>query len=101
MKRQKKDEDEIPDDGESISWQTSFDPDDVLPQFSFAGITRDYSREELEKDIMELRLRAHLAPWIVQALRRGIAVHHAGMNKSYRGLIERYGYLILYETYYI
>lgn len=29
-------------------------------------------------------------PWAFDALYRGIAVHHAGMNKHDRTLIERY-----------
>jgi hypothetical protein len=35
------------------SWEASFDPDDPLPEFSFAG-TSKYSREELDDDVMEL-----------------------------------------------
>ena len=26
--------------------------------------------------------------WAIEAIRRGIAVHHSGMNKGYRNLVE-------------
>jgi hypothetical protein len=74
---------EMPDS----SWESSFDPDDPQVQFSFAGVGK-YSLQELEDEVQELARWSGVADWILQALRRGIAIHHAGMNKAYRSLIE-------------
>jgi len=84
-KKQKKDPDEpsIKD----ISWESSFNPDDPSPQFSFAGGRNLYSRENMEEDVRGI-LR-WVPRWAIAALRRGVAVHHAGMNKGYRTLVER------------
>ncbi|KZP15484.1 P-loop containing nucleoside triphosphate hydrolase protein [Athelia psychrophila] len=67
------------------SWDSSFDPKDPSPQFSF---TNAYSKTDLDADIAHLPWRTNIQPWALQCLRRGIAVHHAGMNKHYRGLVE-------------
>jgi ATP-dependent RNA helicase DDX60 len=71
------------------SWEKSFNPDDPSPQFSFAGTHTSYSKTELDEDIANLAW-ASIQPWAVACLRRGIAVHHAGMNKRYRSLVERW-----------
>ena len=71
------------------SWESSFNPEDPSPEFSFAGIHSTYSRTELESDIQELSRWTTAPSWAIDALSRGIAVHHAGMNKRYRSLIER------------
>lgn len=73
---------------ETTEWQASFDPDEPLPAFSFAG-TRAYSIRMLETDIKDLKWTS-TPTWAIQCLRRGIAVHHAGMNKRYRSIVERY-----------
>ncbi len=83
-KRKKVDFDQ--DHSSEPSWQSSFNPDDPSPEFSFVGRRSPYSRSDLEKGIKDLRWTPQ---WAVHALRRGIAVHHAGMNKSYRSLVER------------
>jgi ATP-dependent RNA helicase DDX60 len=75
---------ELPD----ASWEASFQPEDPLPQFSFAGPGK-YSRDELDADIKDLRRWSGVKDWILDALRRGIGIHHAGMNKAYRSLVER------------
>lgn len=77
-------------EAESVSWESSFNPDDPSPQFSFAGERTGYSKAELDQDISDLRRWSKTPDWIVEALRRGIAIHHSGMNKAYRSLIERY-----------
>jgi hypothetical protein len=71
------------------SWEASFDPDDPQMQFSFAGMGK-YSLQELEDEIQDLARWSGVSEWILSALRRGIAIHHAGMNKAYRSLIEAY-----------
>jgi superfamily II RNA helicase len=77
-----------PSDLPDMSWEASFQPDDPQPQFSFAGLGK-YSRDELDEDIEELRRWSGVADWILDALSRGIGIHHAGMNKAYRSLVER------------
>ncbi|TPX54735.1 hypothetical protein PhCBS80983_g05800 [Powellomyces hirtus] len=69
-------------------WQASFDPDAGLPQFSLTGKS-DMSPYEIDKDIDFLRWQG-VAPELCGALRRGIGVHHAGMNLRYRQTVERY-----------
>lgn len=77
----------------NATWYASFDPDAVLPDFSFAGVSTGVDMEELEKELAHLLRRKHIEPWISDALLRGIGIHHAGMNKNYRGLIERCVYV--------
>ncbi|KAG9050595.1 hypothetical protein FS837_004120 [Tulasnella sp. UAMH 9824] len=84
-KKTKSQEDEIL--MEANSWEQTFDPDDPLPEFSFAGQWTSYSKSELKEDIDDLK-RAGVQPWAMDALKVGIAVHHAGMNRKYRTLIE-------------
>ncbi|KIY71644.1 P-loop containing nucleoside triphosphate hydrolase protein [Cylindrobasidium torrendii FP15055 ss-10] len=84
--RRKNEEDEVREDAmESMSWEFSFDPDMPLTEYSFLGKA---SRQELEEEIYNLRWTLAGDSWQMEALRRGIAVHHAGMNKHYRNLIE-------------
>lgn len=88
-KKAKKDPDAAgPSDGPDSSWEASFDPEEPSAPFSFANTTK-YPKEDLANDIYRLVRWGNVEPWIVNALRRGIAVHHAGMNKQYRSLIER------------
>lgn len=70
-------------------WQEAFDPADPLPQFSFAAKTGPYSQVDLTNDLERMHW-ANIPNWAKECLRRGIAVHHAGMNKQYRTLVERY-----------
>ncbi|KAF7974023.1 hypothetical protein HWV62_13539 [Athelia sp. TMB] len=90
-KKQKKDAD-APGDAvaQDGSWEQSFDPDDPSPQFSFTAVKNAYSRNDLDSDIDRLpwRAKTSIQPWALDCLRRGIAVHHAGMNKHYRSLVE-------------
>jgi hypothetical protein len=75
---------------ESHSWESDFDPLDPSPQFSFAGERCSYTKSDLDSDLEDLRW-ARSPRWATEGLRRGIAVHHAGMNKAYRSLVERCG----------
>jgi hypothetical protein len=54
-----------------------------------------YPREELDEDIRELARWSGVSSWILSALKRGIAIHHSGMNKAYRSLIERYAFQVI------
>jgi hypothetical protein len=84
-KHKREDDPGLPDE-QKTSWQSSFDPDEPIEQFSFAN-KRAYSKMELKNDISDLS--GSVQPWILRALKRGIGVHHAGMNKGYRALVER------------
>jgi len=75
----------LPDE-EGTSWYSSFDPAEPIEQFSFSN-PRAYSKVDLKKDLAELS--GLVQPQILLALKRGIAVHHSGMNKGYRALVER------------
>lgn len=66
---------------EASPW-ASFDPNAPIDQFSFAGSTK-ISKEELEKLIVSLTY-VNIQQHFLDALRRGLAVHHAGMNRKYR-----------------
>ncbi|ORY63865.1 uncharacterized protein BCR38DRAFT_433323 [Pseudomassariella vexata] len=70
---------------EANPW-ASFDPEAPLPEFSFANTTK-ISKEELEQRIHSLRY-SHIPQHFVDALRRGVGVHHAGMNRQYRQVVE-------------
>jgi hypothetical protein len=89
-KKMKKDADSPTVPLQEYSWESTFDPDDPSPQFSFAGSHTSYSLIDLEKDIEGLSWNSSIQQWAFDALRRGIAVHHAGMNKQYRSLVERF-----------
>lgn len=83
-RRKKDDSREAP----AENWQSQFDPDEPAPEFSFANTKCGYSKEELAKDISDLRWQ-NTPEYLILALERGIAVHHAGMPKGYRSLVER------------
>ncbi|KAJ3709742.1 hypothetical protein DFJ43DRAFT_1044717 [Lentinula guzmanii] len=75
--KQKKDDDAPREDTSSHAWQATFNEEDPLADFSFAG--RPSSIEELERVIQELSgPMLQTSDWAIRALRRGIAVHHAG-----------------------
>ena len=90
LKKVKKD-DENPSATDEIQarWEASFNPDDPLPQFSFAGRSPAFTKGDLEEEIQSLQRWASVPDWALRGLRRGIGVHHAGMNKHYRTLVER------------
>ncbi|KZL83351.1 dead deah box helicase [Colletotrichum incanum] len=65
-----------------ISPWENFDPELPLRQFSFADTTK-ITQEELEERIRSLDGQG-IRPSFIHALHRGLAVHHAGMNRQYR-----------------
>lgn len=78
MERSQKKEDE---DGRVIEQDdglSAFDPDAPSEEFSFCG--KGISQVEFAKDLEELAW-LQLPSWLINALRRGIGVHHAGMNR--------------------
>lgn len=86
--KKKQDEDDTDDERlqEDPSIWVAFDPDAPLSQFSFADETK-FSSLELEETVKALRYK-EVSPNIIAALRRGIGVHHAGMNRKYRQTVE-------------
>ncbi|RWA07691.1 hypothetical protein EKO27_g7420 [Xylaria grammica] len=69
-----------------VSRWESFDPNRPQEDFSFADSSR-LTRSELEGFIKSLE-GENIRPHLFSALERGIAVHHAGMNRSYRQVVE-------------
>ena len=67
---------------EVSKWE-SFDPEAPLPQFSF-GDAAKISSNELEEWLQTIISRDSVRQPFLDALRRGIGVHHAGMNRHYR-----------------
>jgi ATP-dependent RNA helicase DDX60 len=79
--------DDEPQQSEDRSWESCFDPRDPSPQFSFASASA-YPKKGLLADIDSIKW-AKTPDFLLRALWRGIAVHHSGMNKVYRALVER------------
>lgn len=78
---------------EASPW-ASFNPDKPIDRFHFAD-NRKMSQDEMDKTEKEL-LRRDVPEWLIMALKRGIGVHHAGLNRKYRQVCEilfRRGYL--------
>lgn len=60
----------------------SFDPNAPCEDFSFA-VPHTVEKIEIEGYFKKMEWRG-VPQWLIKALRRGIAVHHAGMNRHYR-----------------
>lgn len=78
------DEDGVPGAEEDDS-SNLFDPDDPSEEFSFVG--KGISQVEFKREIAELAW-VNVEPWLVNALRRGVGVHHSGLTRRYRVLVE-------------
>lgn len=59
-----------------------FDPKEPCEGFSFA-VPSKLEKAEMENYSREMERRG-IDKWLMRALKRGIAVHHAGMNRYYR-----------------
>ncbi|KAF3481035.1 uncharacterized protein GIQ15_03794 [Arthroderma uncinatum] len=80
--------------GAEPSMFESFDPDAPVDGFHLTDVKK-LTPSELEEHAKELR-RRYVPERLITALRRGIGVHHAGMNRKYRQVCEilfRKGYL--------
>lgn len=60
----------------------SFNPEDPLPEFSFGDFKR-YSKTEWESDLRDLE-KWDVPEELVEAFKRGVGVHHSGLNRKYR-----------------
>ncbi|KAK7541670.1 hypothetical protein IWX49DRAFT_177476 [Phyllosticta citricarpa] len=67
------------------SWEI-FDPNAPIDGFHFLERTK-LQQSELEAYAEELRFRG-VSEGLIEALSRGIGVHHAGMNRKYRHVVE-------------
>ena len=85
--RKRDPDDEAPQHSKDRSWESYFDPQDPSPQFSFASPST-YPKKDLLEDIENLTWTSTQRV-LFRALRRGIGVHHSGLNKLYRVLVER------------
>ncbi|RPA88242.1 P-loop containing nucleoside triphosphate hydrolase protein [Ascobolus immersus RN42] len=74
-------------EAESSLWE-SFNPEDPSSEFSFADpVTSKFSMTELESEIKWLAQNG-IHETFLRGLRRGVGVHHAGMNRKYRQTVE-------------
>lgn len=78
------------DTASETSWEASFDPSEPSKDFSFAGNYIGVSREDVDNEIARLARWSSVDKRALAALKRGIGIHHSGMNKGYRALVERY-----------
>ncbi|KKO98266.1 DEAD/DEAH box helicase [Trichoderma harzianum] len=77
---------------ETSHW-ASFNPNAPLERFSFADTTK---MQALEANGMIRPLRGVVDNLLLAALQRGVGVHHSGLNREYRQVVEvmfRKGYL--------
>ena len=70
------------------SYLERFDPEVPLPQFSFQSARSTKSGQEIEADIANLMRWNYIPDWTVNCLRRGIGIHHSGLNRKLRQLVE-------------
>lgn len=63
-----------------------FDPGRPLEQFSFAD-TQKFDWKDLLEEI-EIMKGRKVKPLLLEALKRGVGVHHAGLNRHYRQWYE-------------
>lgn len=73
-------------DSESASKYDAFDPLAPLSDYSFA-LPSALQSSEVASAIDSLRWK-NIRPELIELLRRGIGVHHAGMNRKYRQCVE-------------
>ena len=71
-------------DGASI--YDLFDPEAPQADFSFSD-PKQLQKQDLAEYIRQLR-RKEIKEELIELLRRGIGVHHAGMNRKYRQCVE-------------
>ena len=80
--------------GSDVDPYAGFDPDAPVDGYHFAAKQRA-DAAELQRYFWQMSRRG-VAQWLMDALQRGIGVHHAGMNRKYRQVVEmlfRKGYL--------
>lgn len=86
--------DRLQDAGDDINPYIGFDPLDPVDGYHFA-VKHKAEASELSKYFYQITRRG-LPSWLIDGLKRGVGVHHAGMNRKYRQVVEmlfRKGYL--------
>lgn len=63
-----------------------FDPEAPLDGYHFAN-HKKLQVSELQEHLRQLG-RRNIQQWLIDAISRGIGVHHAGMNRKYRQVVE-------------
>jgi len=76
-------------DSSPLAIYANFDPDAPSEEFTFINWGTRYSASELDEDIRNLERYSTTPKFLLECLRRGVAVHHSGLPKSYRVLVER------------
>jgi hypothetical protein len=74
-------------DSSPLAIYANFDPDAPSEEFTFINWGTRYSASELEEDIKDLAW-TDTPKFLLEGLRRGVAVHHSGLSKGYRVLVE-------------
>ena len=74
------------DASEGASVYDFFDPEAPQTDFSFAN-PKQLQKAELDEYVRALRWK-HIREELIDLLKRGIGVHHAGMNRKYRQCVE-------------
>ncbi|KAI9801455.1 MAG: hypothetical protein M1833_002687 [Piccolia ochrophora] len=64
----------------------NFNPNDAVEDFSFARKSHG-PVSEVEAGFQKLRW-AGVSEWLINCFSRGVGVHHAGLNKRYRQMVE-------------
>ena len=59
-----------------------FDPDAPCEEFSFADVQK-VQKSDMDEYFRQMEWKG-IAEWLMKALKRGVGIHHAGMNKKYR-----------------
>lgn len=72
-------------DANASAWD-SFNPEAPADGYHFADHTK-VQLSELEIYVRQLGKR-NIQQWLIDAITRGIGVHHAGMNRKYRQIVE-------------
>lgn len=67
LERIKKQDKEEPQRIDDRSWESTFDPDDPSPQFSFSAPAA-YQKTDLEEDMRQLEWRSSVPQWVLKAL---------------------------------
>ncbi|MCJ1385234.1 hypothetical protein MMC17_008355 [Xylographa soralifera] len=71
-----------------------FDPNAPCEEFSFADV-QQVQKTDMEEYFRQMEWKG-VAEWLMEALKRGVGIHHAGMNRKYRTIVEilfRKGYI--------
>lgn len=71
---------------EGASVYDLFDPEEPQAEFSFAN-PKQLQKAELQEYVRALRWK-NVREEFIELLRRGIGIHHAGMNRKYRQCVE-------------